>query len=136
MLKNRVGVATITRTNCITSVAATRSLRSSNQNLRKYLRRTLVQSLCALQRLSCRICLWSTRTNIIESVSNFGNRRVPRKYMSSLNVSETGHPEVGYIPMNFLQSNPISRCWNDNWNAYLICSNVWNKTFFKNRVKF
>ena len=42
-----------------------------------------------------------TWTNIIRSVSNFGNRKVPRKYRSSSNMSEICQPELGYLPLNF-----------------------------------
>ena len=42
-----------------------------------------------------------TRTNIIRSVSNFRNKKVPRKGRSSLNISEIGQPELGYLPLNF-----------------------------------
>ena len=42
-----------------------------------------------------------TWTNIIRYVSNFGNRKVPRKYRSSLNMSKIGQPELGYLSLNF-----------------------------------
>ena len=42
-----------------------------------------------------------TWTNIIRSVSNFGNKKVPRNYRSSSNMSKFGQPELGYLPLNF-----------------------------------
>ena len=42
-----------------------------------------------------------TRINIIRSVSNFGNRKVPRKYRSSSNMNKIGQPKLGYLPLNF-----------------------------------
>ena len=42
-----------------------------------------------------------TQTNFIRSVSNFGNRKVHRKYRSSSNMSKIGQPELGYLPLNF-----------------------------------
>ena len=42
-----------------------------------------------------------TWTNIIRSVSNFGNRKVPTNYRSSSNMSKIGQPELGYLPLNF-----------------------------------
>ena len=42
-----------------------------------------------------------TQTNIIRSVSNFGNRKDHMKYRSSSNMSEIGQPELGYLPLNF-----------------------------------
>ena len=42
-----------------------------------------------------------TQTNFIRSASNFINRKVPRKYRSSSNMSKIGQPELGYLPLNF-----------------------------------
>ena len=42
-----------------------------------------------------------TLTNIIRSVSNFGNRKVHRKYRSSSKMSKIGQQELGYLPLNF-----------------------------------
>ena len=38
-----------------------------------------------------------TRTNIIRSVSNFGNRKVPTNYRSRLNISKISNLELGDI---------------------------------------
>ena len=59
-----------------------------------------------------------TRTNIIGSVSNFGNRKVHRKYRSSSNMSKIGQPELGYLPLNFFNFPSFSRFCNDNSNKY------------------
>ena len=63
-----------------------------------------------------------TRANIIRSVSNFGNRKVSRKYRSSSNMSKISQPELGYLPLNFFNFSPFLRCCNDNSSKfYPIC---------------
>ena len=42
-----------------------------------------------------------TQTNFIRSVSNFGNRKLPRKYRSSSNMIKISQSELGYLPLNF-----------------------------------
>ena len=55
-----------------------------------------------------------TQTNIIRSVSNFGNRKDHMKCRSSSNMSEIGQPELGLSALEFLQFSSFSRCCNDN----------------------
>ena len=104
---NNFGVATITRTNFIRSVSnfgnrkVPRRYRSSS-NLSKIGQPELGYLPLNFFNFSH---FWGvatiTRTNIIRSVSNFGNRTVPRKYRSSSNMSKIGQPELGYLPLNF-----------------------------------
>ena len=51
------------------------------------------------------------QTNIIRSVSNFGNMKVLRKYRSSSKMIEIGQPELGCLPLNFFWFSPFLRCW-------------------------
>ena len=54
-----------------------------------------------------------TRANIIRSVSNFGNRKVSRKYRSRSNMSKISQPELGYLPLNFFNFSHF-RVFNSN----------------------
>ena len=101
------GFATITRTNIIRSVSnfgnrtVPRKYRSSS-NMSKIRQQTL--SYLPLNFFNFphfRGFVKITRTHIIRSVSNLGNRKVPRKYRSSSNMSKIGQPELGNLPLNF-----------------------------------
>ena len=129
---NNFGVATITQTNFIRSVSnfenrkVPRKYRSSS-NMSKIGQPELGYLPLNFFNFSH---FWGvatiTRTNIIRSVSNFGNRKVPRKYRSSSNMSKIGQPELGYLPLNFSNFFPFSRCCNNNSNKYYpICFKLW-----------
>ena len=98
------GVATITRTNIIRSVS-----NFGNRKVHRKYRSTSNMSKIGQPELGClplnffnfpHIRGFAT-INIIRSVSNFGNRKVPRKYRSSSNMSKIGQRELGYLPLNF-----------------------------------
>ena len=111
---NNFGVATITQTNFIRSVSnfgnrkVPRKYRSSS-NMSKIGQPELgYLPLNFFNFPHFRGVATITRTNIIRSVSNFGNRKVHRKYRSSSNMSKIGQPELGYLPLKVLQLQILS----------------------------
>ena len=129
---NNFGVATITRTNIIKSVS-----NFGNRKVPRKYRSSLNMSKIGqpeLGYLSLNFFNFShfwdvatiTWTNIIRYVSNFGNKNVPREFRSSLNKSEIGQPELGYLSLNFFNFFPFLRCYNNNSNKYYpICFKLW-----------
>ena len=65
------------------------------------------------------------QTNIIRSISNFGNRKVPRKYRSSSNMIEIGQLELGCLPLNFFSFSQFRGVSTITNKYYLICFKLW-----------
>ena len=136
------GVATITSTNIIRSVSnfgnrkVPRKYRSSS-NMSKIGQPKLgYLPLNFFNFPNFRGVATITWTNIIWSVSNFGNKKVPRKRRSSLNMSKIGEPELGYLPLNFFNFSNFRgvATITDLFQTLEIGRTIWNTGVFSNNI--